>query len=314
MTTPPGIAQRLFVFGTDAQAQMLAESLVAEGLSVSPVGEEAGSPWGRARLLCVLADGKAAAAAADEPPAILIRFGAEKADSAPPVPTVRLARWRGARDNRDFRDLLAQIRATLAIQRRRKRRFLRLIPLAMIPAILGFWANLFGVQREVCSIGGLQPNLSDICGSLGLGGKPTYEERIAWEGRPRGSCPALSAHIARFPEGAYADDAAILLAAAVPRRSETPVQVSRPITGYVRAPLAGTPAEASARRAALAAADRDAREMLCIPRDDDERLVGVRIEPGAYDCRSAAGGGRSCGLNFRGQCVFDTHPPVNHCP
>lgn len=317
MKAAPQIAQSLFIFGTETQANLLAEGLVAENLEVIWARVETDTAWGRAWQLDVLVPAGSAArgAQADGAPTTLVAFDARNLDATPPVAVVRLARWRGARDNREFRDLLARLKVALAPPARPRRRWaLRALPLALVPAILGFWANLFGVQQEVCSIGGLQPNLSDLCGSLGLGDKPTQEERIAWEGRTKGSCPALRDHIARFREGAYADDAAILLTAATFQRSTAPVRAIRPAVGYVRAPLVGSRTDALARSAALGNATRDARETLCIPRGADERLVDANIEPGEFECMPAAGGGTHCGLNFRASCIFDTHPLVEHCP
>ena len=58
-----------------------------------------------------------------------------------------------------------------------------------------------------------QPQISDMCGALGLGNRATKAERVAWEGRKPGSCEALRTHIEHFPDGAYHDKAADMLAA-----------------------------------------------------------------------------------------------------
>ena len=73
--------------------------------------------------------------------------------------------------------------------------------------------NLFSAQDQVCGVPLLQPQISDMCGALGLGNRPTKAERIAWESREPGSCAALRTHVERFPDGAYRAEASDMLAA-----------------------------------------------------------------------------------------------------
>lgn len=73
--------------------------------------------------------------------------------------------------------------------------------------------DLFNVQQQVCSFPGPQPTISDLCGAIGLGNRPTRTERLAWEQRPAGSCAALIRHIRRFPDGALLPQAHALYAA-----------------------------------------------------------------------------------------------------
>lgn len=70
---------------------------------------------------------------------------------------------------------------------------------------------MLAIQNNLCSVNFIQPNMSDMCGALGLGGKPEREERLAWESRPSGSCDALRAHIKRFPNGALRAAAADMI-------------------------------------------------------------------------------------------------------
>src|SRR5260370_10388324 len=91
---------------------------------------------------------------------------------------------------------------------------------------MAFGFNLFRSQGHACGIPMLQPAISDVCGALGLGDRPTKGERIAWEGREPGSCAALRSHIEHFPNGTYRDEAAGMLAA----RRVTQTEVWTPTT------------------------------------------------------------------------------------
>lgn len=62
------------------------------------------------------------------------------------------------------------------------------------------------MQDRICAAPVFQPHFSDACGAVGLGKRPTRQERIAWEGRDPASCAALRDHVARFPSGAYRDE------------------------------------------------------------------------------------------------------------
>ena len=96
--------------------------------------------------------------------------------------------------------------------------------LSLEVALLGF--NTFGVSGKICTMPGAQPGLSDSCGALHLGGRPTREERLAWCAG-RGDCQALRAHIDRFPDGAYRSEAVAL---SRPRRSATAISGRPPNT------------------------------------------------------------------------------------
>lgn len=303
---------QLLVLGSQAQADLLARALAAEHLPATLADEQVETEWGLAWRIAI--DGDSASSAPD-PKSTAVILATFRQDEPPAGAdgVLQLARWRGSRDNRDFRDLLVHIRGELAGRSRRPvaLRYSIFAVAALIPPIIGFSANLFGLQNEVCSLSIAQPSMSDFCGALSLGGKPTREERLAWARRPRRSCDALRQHIARFPDGAYASVAANLLEAAVPQRG-APVRSWRPAVGYVRASVDGEASEEAARaRAARAAAD-DARNILCVARDAHERLAGIAVEPRRFDCR-AAPGGTACALDYRAQCHFEIRPLIETC-
>ena len=80
-------------------------------------------------------------------------------------------------------------------------------------AALALAFNVFSAQDQVCGVPLIAASDLGLCGALGLGNRPTKAERVAWEGREPGSCAALRTHIERFPQGAYRDKAADMLAA-----------------------------------------------------------------------------------------------------
>jgi hypothetical protein len=179
------------------------------------------------------------------------------------VPRVDLSRWRGSPDYPG----IARLAALLAddgpcsgslVQRLRHRVRRRLALLSgtfgiCLPCAL-FAFNVFGAQESVCSF----EALSDRCGEWQLGGRPTREERTAWERLDRSDPAALQGFIAGHPDGVYHGAAADLLEACrpvpreewVPHRSTVGVMVSRF--------EATAPSEAGARRRALRLAQEEA--------------------------------------------------------
>ena len=136
-------------------------------------------------------------------------------------PVVDLSHWRGSRDNPALSELLGKLKLPAqdcapktvgATVTRRMRRLLGGVTvLVVLSFAFAFTINVLAVQNNLCSINFVQPNLSDICGALGLGGKPEREERLAWEGRLLGSCDALRTHIEQFPNGAFRTTAADMI-------------------------------------------------------------------------------------------------------
>ena len=136
---------------------------------------------------------------------------------------IDLSHWRGDLKDPYFLDLVAAIEAKLAgrpappSRGSANRLWRRVVYTGLSTAgAAALWAmlfNTFGAAEKVCTFEGLQPGLSDICGSLHVGNRPSHDERLAWESRKPGDCEALATHIRRFPYGAYAQVASNLLAA-----------------------------------------------------------------------------------------------------
>jgi hypothetical protein len=117
------------------------------------------------------------------------------------VQGIDLVHWRGDRGDPFFQDLVGVIRSRLdgvppppakgpAIRLLRRVRVGGAIS-ALVAALFAFSANVFEVQQRACAAPGLQPGLSDVCGGWGLGGRPTREDRLAFEALPPGDCGAL---------------------------------------------------------------------------------------------------------------------------
>jgi hypothetical protein len=155
--------------------------------------------------------------------------------------------------------------------------------------------------------------LSDTCGSFGFGGRPIRAERLAWKEvvqRP-GDCSALSAHIAKYPEGAYRQQARDLLEA----RHYSPegpwlsgnstIDVYQPRETH---PLAS---ETAARKDAIAGgnalAERECRKQSVALQ---ARYVSANATPEDWNCDRIEGG-VVCGFQGHATCQIET--PVELC-
>lgn len=173
--------------------------------------------------------------------------------------------------------------------------------------------NLFHVQDHMCTIPVAQPQVSDLCGGLHLGGRPSYAERIAWAGRPSGSCAALREIIARFPDGAYRGKAADLLAGAKITRASTFTADPRTARGYVRQSEAPFGTIGAAQTDARARAQADAAQMGCAPVDANQRLQGADITSVTFDCRASPLGGQACAADYVANCRIESRQLVEQC-
>jgi hypothetical protein len=248
-------------------------------------------------------------------------------DSSPPPPglngaVVSLAAWRGAAGHPAIVSLAAlcqgagetaaddQPRSRLSGLARRS-----LTGSAVAALLAGLWAatsNVANYQGYLCSAPVGQPAVSDICGAVGAGGKPTHDERLAWAARKPGDCDALRNHIARFPGGVYRSAAADLLQGATLARATSYSPAPRSLRGYVRQsehPFASVDA---ARVDAVQRAKADA-QTACQPADAFERLAGADISPGAFDCRPGPAGGQACALDYAATCRIETRAMVERC-
>lgn len=239
------------------------------------------------------------------------------------VQAIDLSRWGGSPRDPDFLDLVAAVRAKLdgreappargPATRLFRRLFYGGVASALAAGVSAFGFNALNMQDQTCAVSIAQPWLGDACGALGLGHAPTRQERLAWADRPVGSCEALRTHVERFPEGAYRAQAADLLAAARSERAAEYSTAARNVRGYVRQSEVSFPAEPAAQADARRRAEDDARTTLCAPQTEFERLSGVAVTPGAFDCRRSPSGGVVCALDYTAACGIEERKLVERC-
>ena len=228
------------------------------------------------------------------------------------APRIDLVNWRGSTKNVYFQDLLAAIWAIRcrAPQPKPKGPFRRFVVraigglgfLSLTSTVLAFVLNVLSVQNTVCSFGPLQPELSDICGALEFGGKPTRDERLAWEGLPRGSCEALAAHIRSYPQGAYHDEAADLIEAAVVTQKERWVPETKRLSMFIGPDGPASVDQSSARAAAVSRASQKARRLCSgfAATAETYRILSSRTSAETWQCKEYSSG-FVCG--FEGEAV-----------
>lgn len=218
-------------------------------------------------------------------------------------PLLDLAGWDGSQADLRLVPFIEALRTQRAstprrvqLGRRLKRAFAGVGTLAIIGLVYSFTSDFLQLQDSVCSIAVVQPTLSDTCGYLGFGGKPSREERLAWADRLPGSCEALRSHIDRFPEGAFRDDASEILSARriTTRESWSDDQRRLPLYVIQDGPFAAN--EKVAQNAALLRASQDA-ERLCsgFATTASFKYESSQAESSKWNCTSY-NSGHVCGL------------------
>jgi hypothetical protein len=230
------------------------------------------------------------------------------------IQAIDLRRWGGSRRNAFFRDLCATLRARLAgtvvpAPRGPRKRLMQRITYGALAsglttaAVFGF--NLFAAQSQLCAIPVIQPLVSDACGAWGFGGRPTKAERLAWESREPGSCQALRDHVEAYPEGAFREAAASLIAARQVMQTEVWEPSERRLVLYVGPSTDRQAGEAEARAVALERAGREA-DRLCrgFAATTSFRLTSASPEAQVWDCTASASG-VACGFDGEAVCQLE---------
>ncbi len=228
------------------------------------------------------------------------------------VQAIDLSRWKGNPRDAFFKDLCAAVTAKLEGRpappaKGPMKRLVRRLAYTTLASAIGFGGaafgfNAFNIQERTCGVSLLQPQISDTCGALGVGHRPVKAERIAWEGRPRGSCAALRLHLERFPGGAYRDIAADMLAARRVRQTEIWTPAKRRLALFVSHDDV-SPTESDAQTAALARG-LVSSERLCraFAATTSFRFTTATPIPQSWHC-SPVKGGLTC--SFEGEAVCD---------
>ena len=166
--------------------------------------------------------------------------------------------------------------------------------------LMGLAFNSFGISGRVCTVEGLQPGLSDGCGALGLGGRPSKAERLTWTSLPAGSCTALQGYINRFPDSPLSEQAGRLLLAKQVRTVEEWQPVTRPLALFV--PPGAPAASLEAAQAAAIARARPDAERLCAGFGSGTlyRYKGAQPVAQQWHCS-----GSTCGFDGVAQCQLE---------
>jgi len=236
---------------------------------------------------------------------------------------IDLRHWRGRRTDPFFRDLVDAIQATVdgraappsrgPMARMAKRLKVASVASVATTGLFAFAMNFLSVQDRVCTMPFAQPGLSDACGAVRLGDRPSQDERVAFEALPPGDCAALSAYRdahENSPLRALVDSR---LADRKPVAE--PKWVSRIIPLTLFQPQTARPANTrpQARAAALAAAQGQATR-LCQTAAASGLYRVLRATPVASEWQcDATGGGFVCSFMGRADCQAEQRETVYQC-
>ncbi|HMS85193.1 MAG TPA: toll/interleukin-1 receptor domain-containing protein [Nitrospira sp.] len=228
------------------------------------------------------------------------------------IQAIDLTHWKGNSRDPFFQDLIAAVTAKLEGRpvppaTAAMKRLVRRLTWSSLAGTVGIGGlalafNLFSAQDQVCAVPFVQPQISDLCGSLGLGHRPSQAERLAWE-QCDGSCDALRRHVEQFPDGAYRDQAAARIAARRISQTEQWTPTTKHLALFVGQASLPVRDEATARSAALALAKPSA-ERLCkgFAATATFRLNGSTPDAQQWSCDRVVGG-VTCG--FEGEAVCE---------
>lgn len=227
------------------------------------------------------------------------------------IQAIDLTRWKGNPRDPFFQDLCAAVTAKregrpVPPAKGPMKRLMRRLTVSSLASAVGFGSlalafNLFSAQDQVCGVPFLQPHISDLCGAIGMGHRPTKVERVAWERREPGSCDALRRHIEHFPEGVHRAEAAELLAARRVTKTEIWTPGTRRLALFVAQSDIPKSNKFAAQTEALARAQATA-ERLCkaFAATTLFRHTSATPVPVNWDCGHVSGG-VVCG--FEGDAV-----------
>lgn len=234
------------------------------------------------------------------------------------TPFVDLSRWRGARSSAALAEIASKLRSA------RGRSVGRLIGrfgwrgllarMSVSGLLIGTAAvsmNLFDLQDQICRVR-VTNSISDGCGALGLGGRPTRDERLRFEALPA-DCKKLAAARSSFKSEAVKEEISQRLTTAREVRDAITVPEERPWNSYVRQPANSFASRQSAEADAKSRALEDAQVQGCTPRTAGERAVSVRLTRIDYTCPPRSDGRNSCGANYSAICEMRVRPLVERC-
>ena len=228
---------------------------------------------------------------------------------------IDLTRWRGRAGDPFLSDLVAAIRAKLdgspapkahgPVARLRRRLTLGSLAAILLAFGSSFALNAFGSASYVCTAAGMQPFLSDGCGAVGIGGRPSHRERLLWERRRAQSCEDLRDYVGRYPGGAYAAEAANLLTARRTARSQVLSPAPQRLPFAVSRNNTAAATQDAARDVTMVRAQAVADDV-CRGFEGTGlfRFKTARIVPDQWNC-DPHGGGYVCGMEGHVTCDMD---------
>jgi hypothetical protein len=228
------------------------------------------------------------------------------------IQAVDLIGWRGNRADPFFQDLVAAIRAKLdGVPAPRAKgpaaRALRRVSfggaVAVVAGITVAMGTNFGnVATHGCTLAAMQPGLSDTCGAIGIGERPTREERLFWDARKPGSCEDIRRYINRYHDrGAYLLEANALLSARHVDVRDRFVSTTTQLALYVMQAETGAETEAASRTKALVVAhEKSLQSCRAFTATTRYRLEGADVDAQSWRCERIGG---EVGCSLEGQSI-----------
>jgi len=239
------------------------------------------------------------------------------------VQAIDLSHWRGSASDPFFRDLVAACQAkregrSVPPARGPMARLVRRLTIGSVAsaataALFAFAMNFMSVQDHACTVPLGQPFLSDACGALGLGDRPTRQERVAFEALPPGDCDALSAYRDAHEDSPLRAivDSRLADRRAAPEPRWVPQTLRQ--TLYQPQTASAAASEAAARADALTSAQAQA-ERLCraVAASGLYRIESARPIATQWTC-DRSGAGYACAFMGEAECVAEQRQTVYQC-
>ena len=182
---------------------------------------------------------------------------------------------------------------------------------ALIATLLFITLGAVG-SRTACQV----PGIHGVCRQFGWGGVPTIAETQFWNSRPPGSCVVLRTYLTRFPQGGYAREATVRLAALTTgiKVNWTPTEKSFPAYTSL-ANFHPRPTEPAAHADALRQAQTDINQLCQSYNTGLFRLRHASVSPSQWNCQKLGTGYRcafqgvaKCSVEQRQEETFDQCP------